>query len=688
MMMSALEVVGQYAEGTDRNQAAMAVFGGRVGDLNAMLRLNEEKLAATAKLQKEMGTTITPEAVKSAIEYKDTMAEVGSVFDGVQKIIGDRVIGRLTEMGKKFVELAGFIADGMNAAMDVYDEVMRTLAEVGEVVWDAIKEAFGGIASIAKEVFGDGGEAITPLEFVLNVFRVVQVAVIGFRVGFEEAFNAVLTVVRVAGAEFGTFAAVMDRLLHLDFAGAKAAAKAGMEGMNNEQQKGIDAAIAIAEKGREDIDNALIGKKGVKDQEKSEEDKNKPHKKFTGKPEKSKDESQMPVLEQQLIADKINMIEKTGHMMSKEEESAWWKAKQAMMVEGSADYVAINKKMLSERLADDEKNYKDSRELEQLAIAEQRKMAVEGIAAREAEVKQRLAMGQIEKPEELRLMKELEDEKYALAVQSQMDLYALHAGDDVAQQKDLMAIQDLWRKHTATIGQLNNQLALDQKAQTDKLFAPMKTAFDGVLNGMLNGTLTLQKALQNIWQSIAASYAKMALDMGIEWVKKEIIETSATRIQTAIRTALGLEASAVSKTTKATEVAVTVPAEAAKGAAGAASSQAAIPIIGPALAEEAFASVTGLIMGAESIASSAGGEWNVPEDRLNLVHKNETILPANIATPLRNMVEGGGGSGSAPVIHLHAMDTVSIKSFLDRNGSSLVDSLSRQARQFNYGRTP
>ena len=42
------------------------------------------------------------------------------------------------------------------------------------------------------------------------------------------------------------------------------------------------------------------------------------------------------------------------------------------------------------------------------------------------------------------------------------------------------------------------------------------------------------------------------------------------------------------------------------------------------------------------LISSAGGEWDVDQDRLNLVHKNETILPATIAAPMREFFSNGG----------------------------------------------
>ncbi len=42
---------------------------------------------------------------------------------------------------------------------------------------------------------------------------------------------------------------------------------------------------------------------------------------------------------------------------------------------------------------------------------------------------------------------------------------------------------------------------------------------------------------------------------------------------------------------------------------------------------------------ANQIKSSAGGEWKVNRNRMQMVHRDETILPANIAGPLRRMIE-------------------------------------------------
>ncbi len=42
ILMSAVKVLSQYEAGTNRNQAAMAIFGSRVRDITALLKLNEE----------------------------------------------------------------------------------------------------------------------------------------------------------------------------------------------------------------------------------------------------------------------------------------------------------------------------------------------------------------------------------------------------------------------------------------------------------------------------------------------------------------------------------------------------------------------------------------------------------------------------------------------------------------------
>ena len=55
---------------------------------------------------------------------------------------------------------------------------------------------------------------------------------------------------------------------------------------------------------------------------------------------------------------------------------------------------------------------------------------------------------------------------------------------------------------------------------------------------------------------------------------------------------------------------------------------------------------------ASSVASSAGGDWQIPSDRLNFVHRKETILPADKSKGLDDLIRNGSSGSGAP-IHIH-----------------------------------
>ncbi len=80
-----------------------------------------------------------------------------------------------------------------------------------------------------------------------------------------------------------------------------------------------------------------------------------------------------------------------------------------------------------------------------------------------------------------------------------------------------------------------------------------------------------------------------------------------------------------------------------EAAASVYASIAAIPYVGPFLAPAMALAAGAMVVGfIGNIASSEGGEYDVAQDRLNYVHKNETILPAPFAQGLRDLVGQGG----------------------------------------------
>jgi len=92
----------------------------------------------------------------------------------------------------------------------------------------------------------------------------------------------------------------------------------------------------------------------------------------------------------------------------------------------------------------------------------------------------------------------------------------------------------------------------------------------------------------------------------------------------------------------------------------------------------ASASVAGM---AGSVASSAGGDWMIPHDRMNIVHAQETILPADKSKKLDAMLEGGSGGRGMPNIHITAMDSRDVQRALQKGGV-LHKELQRLTRGF------
>jgi hypothetical protein len=213
---------------------------------------------------------------------------------------------------------------------------------------------------------------------------------------------------------------------------------------------------------------------------------------------------------------------------------------------------------------------------------------------------------------------------------------------------------------------------------------PINQAFGQSMQGIIQGTTTLQKALANIWQSIGLSFAQMATKMVTDWGAAQLAKLTAAQTATAATSALDRIGQISATSAAITSASVEVPAKAAGAAAGAAQSQAPIPIVGPALAMAAFASVMGMVMGAKSIIPSAAGGFDIPAgvNPLTQLHEKEMVLPAKHADVIRGIAEGGSSSAQPMTVNLSALDGQSVKRLLMDHGSAIADSLRNQSRNF------
>jgi hypothetical protein len=201
-----------------------------------------------------------------------------------------------------------------------------------------------------------------------------------------------------------------------------------------------------------------------------------------------------------------------------------------------------------------------------------------------------------------------------------------------------------------------------------------------------------------------------------EWLGFETARTVGTTTQAAARTSAETTAAMTAAAVAKAEAAAEIPAYAGIGAAAAMASVAAIPFVGWAMAPAVGAEHAALAMGYLGLASAEGGWGEVPKDGvLTELHKQEMVLPARFATPLREMLEGGGiagagmsvpsllqrpansnvqttnntqsqtvnGGSTAVHFHVSAIDSRGVAQFLKQHGPAIAKTVAGQARDFN-----
>jgi hypothetical protein len=223
-------------------------------------------------------------------------------------------------------------------------------------------------------------------------------------------------------------------------------------------------------------------------------------------------------------------------------------------------------------------------------------------------------------------------------------------------------IEELDAAHAARLedmGAQNNQkIAKDARKAADAVSAewksvvtPIVSAWGNAMQGMITHSMTLRQAWQSIGQSMLKSLSGWVQKKVITWLTGEQEQTAATVGGAAART--GAEATAATTTTgiSAMTALKQIAHSAAVAAARVYSAIAGIPYVGPYLAPiAAAAALYAVIRLGQSVFSAEGGMGAVPYDNAPfLLHKNEMVLPANLASPLRAMLQAGGAAnGNAP----------------------------------------
>lgn len=188
--------------------------------------------------------------------------------------------------------------------------------------------------------------------------------------------------------------------------------------------------------------------------------------------------------------------------------------------------------------------------------------------------------------------------------------------------------------------------------QINSIFAASSQAAQGNYMGLFNlfGQGVQQMVTQTVASNSAISAANttMAATDTATHVAAETAKTTATVAGTTARTAAETTAAATSKTLTISTALMEIGANAVKAATGAYAALASIPYVGPFIAPAAAAAALyGVYALGKKMFSAEQGFGSVPYDgAVTELHKEEMVLPAKYANPLRDQLTSGGGMGS------------------------------------------
>ncbi|HKZ10387.1 MAG TPA: phage tail length tape measure family protein [Rhodanobacteraceae bacterium] len=230
------------------------------------------------------------------------------------------------------------------------------------------------------------------------------------------------------------------------------------------------------------------------------------------------------------------------------------------------------------------------------------------------------------------------------------------------------------------VKRLNREIA-DEKISDDQRM--IMSGFRAV-NQLIGHQETFKQVVANIGMEILETQEQNVAKGIAEAFNGEQGKTAAAEAGAAERLGITVAGEAQALAVQGASAVKWIMTEAAKAAAGAFNAMVSIPYIGPFVAVgasvAAFAAVSKLV---SSVASAEGGWERVPADgMMTELHRDEMVLPARFANPMRDMVENGGGMGGTHHYHynIQAYDRRGFADFVSRNGIELGNGLRRLGR--------
>ncbi len=297
------------------------------------------------------------------------------------------------------------------------------------------------------------------------------------------------------------------------------------------------------------------------------------------------------------------------------------------------------------------------------------------------------------------------------AAANEFNVEAVGVAQRLAQEKqgsaewlaDLAKLQTAWQQLQDQLTKIQQgalkQREADQAAemkklqqQFDSVVSPIVSTWTQGMLQMAEGAKSFQQVMLSIGNQVLNDFVGKVIDPMIEsWLWGQARQTVATLVGVSQRTTAEAVGASAGNAQMLAQTAMWIKQDAAKTFGGLFSAFSQNPVTAPAAPAIASAGAAAVL----GFAYAEQGWGQVPIDNApTLLHKNEMVLPASIANPMRGMLndfnsgkgfpmgEGGRGSGDTHnyAIHVHTMDAKSFDDYLMNNHGSVMKALRKSAR--------
>lgn len=677
VVRNSITALSQYKEGTDRNAASMELLRMGWKELAPLQRVTEDLMNSNAAAADRFGSIITNNDVEAMWSLKLATADAFKPLEAMGVVIG-RALNPI------LIDLAGILEGVLTGAFYIITGAIRGLLTFFEML-------LNGIYTITEPLVGAGRSIMIFLEGVGDALGYLGSGQLDMaRASMKMTFSAM---------EANSKQTLQNIVDHNSAAVARIAT---MWNMGDKSDRASTGTKNYKPKGAEGEGDALKGWKKE--------------------------------LEEMRDAAEV------FHELSKGDEARFWESKLALTKRGSDEYKAVFHLLHQARVAQGNEQLAELRKtfaFEQalakdnagrrmeIAQAERDTIvalhgeeSIKGIEAErkltlfkqsEAEKRRKLAedeigfrqeMSRIQadvEAENISFLKSLnlltEEEKinatilqkqraYEIERQHMQDKVNLYEKGTVEYQRSLDDMAKAEAKHNLDIIKMQHQKQLESVRIWGDLFDGIANSFKNVAMGLAMGTMTMKKAMGALLNGIAGEFLSMGFKIVADWMKRQIMMTLFGEVQAAERVATAVAEAGVIAAAQGAANQMLISSYAGVAGAAGVSSAAAIPYYGWAMAPEAgmMDYAAAMAFSGMSMLSAAGGAWDIPEDQMAMVHKNESILPADIAKPLRESVENGGLGGGGDSYTIQALDTRGLESWLKKNSTALGPALRRVTR--------